>query len=79
MMVAQVLVLLLVAVSGTLVVTTRDAVHQVIVFALFGLALALAFLLLSAPDAALAQLVVSGLVMPLLVVVVLAELRGRSR
>jgi energy-converting hydrogenase B subunit D len=79
MIVAQVLVVLLVGVSGTLVVVTRDTVHQVLVFGLFGLILALAFLLLQAPDAALAQLVVSGLVMPLLVVVVLAELRGRTR
>jgi energy-converting hydrogenase B subunit D len=79
MIAAQVLAALLVGVTGTLVVTTRETVHQVLVFGVFGLALALAFLLLQAPDAALAQLVVSGLVMPLLVVVVLAELRGRSR
>jgi energy-converting hydrogenase B subunit D len=76
MSVAQVVTLLLVGVTGTLVVTTRDTVHQVLMFGLFGLLLALAFLLLQAPDAALAQVVVSGLVVPLLVVVVLAELRG---
>jgi energy-converting hydrogenase B subunit D len=78
MSVAQVVTLLLVGVTGTLVVTTRDTVHQVLMFGLFGLLLALAFLLLQAPDAALAQVVVSGLVVPLLVVVVLAELRGRQ-
>jgi energy-converting hydrogenase B subunit D len=78
MSVAQVVTLLLVGATGTLVVTTRDTVHQVLMFGLFGLLLALAFLLLQAPDAALAQVVVSGLVVPLLVVVVLAELRGRQ-
>jgi energy-converting hydrogenase B subunit D len=78
MSVAQVVTLLLVGVTGTLVVTTRATVHQVLMFGLFGLLLALAFLLLQAPDAALAQVVVSGLVVPLLVVVVLAELRGRQ-
>lgn len=76
---ARVLVLLLVAVVGTLVITTRDTVTQWLVYGLYGLLLALAFLLLQAPDAALAQAVVSGLVVPLLVVVVLAELRGRPR
>ncbi len=79
MVLAQAVVVLLVGVAGTLVVLARDTVHQLLVFGLFGLVLALAFLLLEAPDAALAQLVVSGLIMPLLIVTVLAELRGRSR
>lgn len=78
-MTARIVVLLLVAGVGTLVVTTRETVAQWLVFGLYGLLLALAFLLLQAPDAALAQAIVSGLVVPLLVVVVLAELHGRSR
>jgi energy-converting hydrogenase B subunit D len=75
---ARLLVLLLVAVVGTLVVVTRDTVHQALVFGLYGLLLALVFLLYAAPEAALAQAVVSGLVVPLLVLLTLADLRGRS-
>jgi uncharacterized MnhB-related membrane protein len=75
---ARLLVLLLVAVVGTLVITTRDTVNQALVFGLYGLLLALVFLLHAAPEAALAQAVVSGLVVPLLVLLALAELRGRS-
>lgn len=77
MMAATVVVLLLVAASGTAVVTVRGTIRQALTFGVFGLTLALAFLLLEAPDAALAQLIVSGLVLPLLVVIVLAELRTR--
>jgi energy-converting hydrogenase B subunit D len=76
--VARLLVLLLVAVVGTLVVVTRDTLHQALVFGLYGLLLALVFLLYAAPEAALAQAVVSGLVVPLLVLLALADLRGRS-
>jgi energy-converting hydrogenase B subunit D len=75
---ARLLVLLLVAVVGTLVIVTRDTVHQALVFGLYGLLLALVFLLYAAPEAALAQAVVSGLVVPLLVLLALADLRGRS-
>ncbi|GGI04599.1 DUF4040 domain-containing protein [Egicoccus halophilus] len=78
MTVARILAVLLVGVLGTAVVLTRDTVHQALVFGLFGLVLALVFLLYMAPDAALAQVVVSGLVVPLLIFVTLAELRGRA-
>ncbi|MFA9428773.1 DUF4040 domain-containing protein [Egicoccus sp. AB-alg2] len=78
MTLARILAVLLAGVVGTAVVMTRDIVHQALVFGLFGLVLALVFLLYQAPDAALAQVVVSGLVVPLLIFVTLAELRGRS-
>jgi energy-converting hydrogenase B subunit D len=77
--VARVVAVLLVGVVGTAVVVTRDVLHQGLVFGLFGLLLALVFLLYQAPDAALAQVVVSGLIVPLLIFVTLAELRGRKR
>jgi uncharacterized MnhB-related membrane protein len=75
-MAAQLLVLLLIGVIGTVTVVTRDLVSQWLVFSLYGMVLALGFLLLRAPDAALAQVVVSGVVVPLLLGVVLAEVRG---
>jgi energy-converting hydrogenase B subunit D len=73
---AQVLVLVLIGVIGTVTVVTRDLVHQWLIFGLYGMLLSLGFLLLQAPDAALAQVVVSGIVVPLLLGVVLAEVGG---
>jgi energy-converting hydrogenase B subunit D len=73
------LALLLTAATGTLVVTTRDTTNQVVVYGLYGVVLAVVFLLLQAPDVALAQAVVSGLLLPVLVLVALAKLRELDR
>ena len=75
MTVVQIIALLLAAVAGTAVVLTREPLHQAIVYGLYGFVLALVFLVLQAPDAALAQAVVSGMVVPLLVLVALAKIR----
>ncbi len=79
MMAAQVIVLVLIGTVGTLTVLTRGLVNLWLVFSLYGMLLALGFLLLEAPDAALAQVVVSGIVVPLLLGVVLAEVHGSER
>jgi energy-converting hydrogenase B subunit D len=73
------LALLLAAGAGTMVVLTRDTTHQVIVYGLYGVILAVVFLLLQAPDVALAQTVISGLLLPLLVLIALAKLRELDR
>jgi energy-converting hydrogenase B subunit D len=73
------LALLLAAAAGTMVVLTRDTTHQVIVYGLYGAILAVVFLLLQAPDVALAQTVISGLLLPLLVLIALAKLRELDR
>jgi energy-converting hydrogenase B subunit D len=73
------LALLLTAASGTLVVLTRDTTHQAVAFGLYGVVLAVLFLLLQAPDVALAQTVISGLLLPLLVLIALAKLRELDR
>jgi energy-converting hydrogenase B subunit D len=73
------LALLLAAAAGTMVVFTRDTTHQVIVYGLYGVILAVVFLLLQAPDVALAQTVISGLLLPLLVLIALAKLRELDR
>jgi energy-converting hydrogenase B subunit D len=73
------LALLLAAAAGTMVVLTRDTTHQVIVYGLYGVILAVVFLLLQAPDVALAQTVISGLLLPLLVLIALAKLRELDR
>lgn len=71
--------LLVVAGAGTLVVLTRDVTHQAIVYGIYGFALAALFVLLQAPDVALAQAAVSGVLLPLLVLIALAKLREQDR
>ena len=62
---------------ATVVVLTRDPARQVLVFGAFGWTLALAFLLLSAPDVALSELVVGGIALPLMLLVTLTRV-GRT-
>jgi energy-converting hydrogenase B subunit D len=77
--VVTLLALLFAAAAGTAVVLTRDPTHQALVYGLYGAVLAVVFLLLHAPDVALAQIVVSGLLLPLLVLIALAKLRELDR
>jgi uncharacterized MnhB-related membrane protein len=72
-------VLVLTALAGTTVVLTRDPVHQSIVLSVFGLVLAILFVVLQAPDVALSQLVVGAAVLPLMVLLALAKVRARER
>ena len=70
----QLLALAAAAVTGTLVALTRQVLHQTILFGAYGLVLALVFFVFHAPDAALAQAIASGAVLPLLVLVALAKI-----
>lgn len=67
--------LLLVAATGTGVVLSRRPQRQVMAMAANGLALALLFAALQAPDVALSQLVVGTAAVPLLFLAVLASIR----
>jgi uncharacterized MnhB-related membrane protein len=71
-----VVVLGLVAVAGTAVVLERDPLHQVMVFGLFGMLLAVLFLVLQAPDVALSELVVGAVLLPGLVLFTLVKVRA---
>ncbi len=75
MIVMQVLILMLVATSGTLVVFTRQPDSQPIGISFFGLMLALMFLIFQAPDVALSQIVVGTVGLPLMILLALAKLR----
>lgn len=75
MILIQLAVLALVVVSGTIVVFTRDTASQPIVVSLFGLILALMFLVFQAPDVALSQIVVGAVGLPLMILLALAKLR----
>ncbi len=68
--------LLLVAVAGTVVVTTRDPARQAVVLSVFGLFLAVLFTTLQAPDVALSQLVVGAAVVPLMLLLAVTTMRG---
>lgn len=54
----------LVGVTGTIVALTADPQRQAIVLAVFGLALTALFVVLQAPDVALSQLLIGGVVVP---------------
>ncbi|MGA4880901.1 hydrogenase subunit MbhD domain-containing protein [Streptomyces lydicamycinicus] len=71
--------LLLVAAAGTAAVLVRDPVRQSFVLSLFGLALALVFLLLQAPDVALSQLAVGSALTPLMVLLSVRKVRRKAR
>lgn len=70
-----VIALLFVAVTATMAALTREPVRQAIVLALLGIALALLFTVLQAPDVALSQLAVGGALTPLLIVLTVRKVR----
>jgi uncharacterized MnhB-related membrane protein len=73
----QVVSLLLVAVAGTAVVLTRDLVRQVLVNAMYGLALVVLFLVLQAPDVALSVIAVVSTAFPLILLAAIVKDRER--
>lgn len=71
----QVTVLVLVAAGATSVVMTRTPVKQVIVLSVYGLLLAILFLVFQAPDVALSELSVGAVALPILLLLTLAKVR----
>lgn len=65
-------ILLIVAVSGLLVVVSRNPKRQVFALAANGLVLGIAFFVLQAPDVALSEITVNTVVTPVLFLVTLA-------
>jgi len=74
----EIVTMLLVGGIALAVVLTKDPLKQVLVFSLFGSALAVLFLVLQAPDVALSAIVV-GLAYPVLVMLTLSKIRQRER
>lgn len=71
--------LLLVAVTGTAVVLTREPGRQAIVLSGYGVVLGVLMLALQAPDVAMSQLAVGSAVVPLLVVLTIAKCDREAR
>ena len=70
--------LLLMAVSGAAVVTTRDTTEQVITLSFYGLVTALMFFFFQAPDVALSQITVGAVALPLMVMLAISRMRARK-
>lgn len=79
MKVAGSLLLLLIAVSGFMVVRTRNVTAQVLSLSFYGLLLALMFFFFQAPDVALSQIVVGAVALPLMVMLAIARMQHRDK
>lgn len=71
--------LLLLAVSGAAVVTTRDTTEQVITLSFYGLLTGLIFFFYQAPDVALSQITVGAVALPLMVMLAISRMRLRKQ
>ena len=71
--------LVLLAANGTAVVMIEEPVRQAMAASLYGLILALVFLVLQAPGVALSELVVGSIVIPLLILFTVIRIRERDR
>jgi energy-converting hydrogenase B subunit D len=74
----QSIALALVALAAAAVVLTRDPLKMIVVNGLYGLVLALVFVLYGAPDVALSMLAVGTVAYPLVVLVAIARVRARE-
>lgn len=68
----------LVGVTGTVVALTGRPENQAIMLSVFGLALTVLFVALQAPDVALSQLVIGGVVVPLMVMLTIRAVRRQT-
>ena len=74
----QVTVLILIAAGATAVVLTRRHVHQVLLLSVYGMLLAVLFLVYQAPDVALSALTVGAVALPIILLLTLAKTRKRE-
>lgn len=74
----QAVALVLTAICGTAVVAIPEPDRQALASGLFGVALAVLFLAFQAPDVALSQIVVGGVVVPAMVLLTVAKVRRRE-
>ncbi len=70
--------LLVVAISGLGVVSTRDVTEQVIALGFYGILMALVFFYFQAPDVALSQITVGAVALPLMVMLAISRMKFRS-
>ena len=78
MNVLQITVLVLVALGATAVVLIREHVRQVLVLSVYGVLLAVLFLVFQAPDVTLSELTVGAVALPIVLLLTLAKIRKRE-
>ena len=74
----QITVLVLVAVGATAVVLIRAHVRQVLALSVYGVLLAVLFLVFQAPDVTLSELAVGAVALPIILLLTLAKIRKRE-
>ncbi len=74
----QVVALIAVALGGTAVVFTGEALRQTIVLGIYGIALTLLFFIFQAPDVALSEIVVTGVGLPIIILAALRKIRQQA-
>lgn len=75
----QLVALIVVAIAGTAVVLTPEALRQALVLGIYGLALTVLFFTFQAPDVALSEIVVSGVGLPVIILAALRKIRRQQR
>ena len=71
----QVVVLVLVAAGALVVVRTKERVRLVLVLSVYGILLAVLFLVFQAPDVTLSELTVGAVALPLILLLAIAKVR----
>lgn len=77
--VVQAAALTLVAVLGVATVLVRDPLRQVVVYSLFGLSLVVGFAALMAPDVAIAEIAVSAIGVPMVLLPAVYRTHGGGK
>ena len=75
----QLAALIVIAVGGTVVVLTPEALRQVLALGIYGFGLALLFFSFQAPDVALSEIVVSAVGLPVILLASLRRIREQER
>jgi energy-converting hydrogenase B subunit D len=71
----QIVVLAGVAAGATVVVRTRNRIRQVLALSVYGMLLAILFLVFQAPDVTLSELTVGAVALPVILLLAIAKVR----
>jgi energy-converting hydrogenase B subunit D len=74
----QIVGLIGVALGGTAVVFTGEALRQALVLGIYGIALTFLFFVFQAPDVALSEIVVTSVGLPLIILATLRKIRQQE-
>jgi uncharacterized MnhB-related membrane protein len=75
----QAFAVIAVALAAPAVVLSREPLRQTIVLGIYGLLLAVLYMTFQAPDVALSQIVISGMGLPLMILLAIAKIREHQR